>query len=114
MILLPTFLVFWFCIVLWRDPLESSELSALNPIAFSMVPPAPDQCAQRAEALAGRSSKARTSISTNSSTSLSQRLAAIVAREDSRVFSMDAPPSLVYGNSSQQSQSVGLLEHEGD
>ena len=95
-----------------NDAIRRLQLSALNPIAFSMVPPAPDQCAQRAEALAGRASKARTSLSTNSSTSLSQRLAAIVACENSRVFNADAPPSLVYGIPSQQS--VGLLDPEDD
>jgi len=95
-----------------NDAIRRLQLAALNPIAFSMVPPSPDQCAQRAEALAGRASKARTSLSTNSATSLNQRLAAIVACENSRVFNADAPPSLVYGIPSQQS--VGLLDPEDD
>lgn len=87
------------------------QLAAFNPIAFSMVPPAPDQRDNRhAAAFSSQppTQHARISLSTHSATALNSRLAAIISRDGHRASMMDAPSSQVGGILSQGS--VGLLE----
>ena len=98
-----------------NDAMRKLQLSALNSVAFSMVPPAPDQCAKKRHDDSVRSprpSSARISLSTNSSTSLNRRLIAIISRDDSRVPIADAPLSREGFMLSQQS--VGLCGRMDD
>ncbi len=87
-----------------NDAMRKLQLSALNSVAFSMVPPAPDQCAKRLVSVRPpRSSSAR-------KPSLNHRLIAIISRDDSRVPVADAPLSCegFMLSHQQTSSSVGL------
>jgi ribonuclease HI len=96
-----------------NEAMRKLQLSALNSVAFSMVPPAPDQCAKRHDSVRPpRPSSARISLSSNSSTSLNHRLIAIISRDDSRVPVAVAPLSCEGFMLSQQS--VGLCGRADD
>ena len=90
-----------------NDEVRRLQLAALNSVAFSMVPPAPDRCArQPPPKTLLHSSAARPSALSNSSASLNVRLATILSSGDSTRASVnaDAPASQSSSLLSQRSE----------
>ncbi len=98
----------------FNDEMRQLQLSTLNAVASSMVPPAPDRRAKDSALVGLKSSmNAPASVPLSSVLTLHNRLSAIVSRDESQCSStdVDGPSSLSSGLLSQLSEgnlSVGL------
>ena len=88
-----------------NDEIRRIQLASLNAVAFSLVPPAPDQCGKNlAQQKLKSKPNARFSASSDSPLSLNKQLIAIVSRDDLRHSSAIAEES-----SSQSSVSLSQV-----